>query len=157
MNADMRRQDRKLSDEETITLLDECEYGVLCTVCTDGTPYGVPMNFARVENSLYMHCSNAGGLRLTNISHNTSASFTVINHVELLSDKFSTKYCSAIAFGTAHIVADVNEKKSALTALIQKYSPDFMEKGLAYIERAHEETCVIRLDIDSVSGKGRKN
>lgn len=37
---EMRRKDRMLTDEEAYKLLKETEYGVLSTICPDGTPYG---------------------------------------------------------------------------------------------------------------------
>ena len=43
MMPEMRRKDRQLPEEEAVRLLQDCRFGVLCTVCADGTPYGIPM------------------------------------------------------------------------------------------------------------------
>ena len=46
MFAEMRRQDRKLTQEEAEAILREGQYGVLSTTGEDGYPYGVPVSYA---------------------------------------------------------------------------------------------------------------
>lgn len=156
MTTEMRRKDRQLTDAETQELLTKGEYGVLSTICPDGMPYGVPMSYAVMGNVIYMHCSSAGGQRLTNIAHCSDACFTMIDQVELLPDKFATKYLSVIASGTISVVADDGEKRQAMVALLQKYSSEFMEKGLRYLDASIGKIEVLRFDIISMTGKGRK-
>ena len=69
--------------------------------------------------------------------------------------KFGTKYESAIAFGSATAVDDA-EKRTALKDLLEKYSQNFMKEGLEYIENLFDKTKVYRIDIQSVTGKARK-
>ena len=45
MEKDMRRNEKAISRDECVQVLDTAEYGVLSTVSTDGTPYGTPLNF----------------------------------------------------------------------------------------------------------------
>lgn len=156
MTTEMRRKDRQLTDAETQELLTKGEYGVLSTISPDGTPYGVPMSYAVISNVIYMHCSSAGGQRLTNIAHCSDACFTIINQVQLLPDKFATKYLSAIVDGKISVVTDDAEKRHAMVAILQKYSSEFMEKGLHYLDAAIDKIEVLRFDIVSMTGKGRK-
>lgn len=156
MTTEMRRKDRLLPEEETRMLLAGGEYGVLATICPDGTPYGVPMSYVMVGNVIYMHCSNAGGQRLTNIAHCSDACFTVIDQVQLLPDQFATKYLSAIASGKISVVADEEEKRQAMIGILEKYSDEFMEKGLRYLNDAFDKIVVLRFDITAMTGKGRK-
>lgn len=153
---EMRRKDRALDIEETMQLLEKTEYGVLSTVGEDGVPYGVPLNYALVRQSIYFHGANAEGHKIQNIKNSGKASFTVIDHTEVNPAKFSTKYMSAIAFGTIQIVESDAEKRKGLEAIIRKYSSDYMESGMKYIDQAINNVVVLKLEITEVTGKGKK-
>ena len=112
MNGSMRRTDRQLTNEETLRLFHEAEYGVLSLIDEDNVPYGVPMSFALCDNVIYFHCSAAGGKRISGIRHDPNACFTVIEHTKLLPQQFATLYMSGIAYGTIEIVADETEKRN---------------------------------------------
>ena len=43
MKKDMRRNEKAISRDECVQVLDTAEYGVLSTVSTDGTPYGLSL------------------------------------------------------------------------------------------------------------------
>lgn len=73
----------------------------------------------------------------------------------MLPEKFSTKYKSAIVFGKAEILEDGEEKMQGILALMEKYSPDFLEEGRAYAERAFAKFKVIKIVPEYISGKGR--
>ena len=62
MFAEMRRQDRLLSQEETVQILERGEYGVLSMYDTSGYPYGVPVNCVYEDGKLYIHCARSAGL-----------------------------------------------------------------------------------------------
>ncbi|MDO5519445.1 MAG: pyridoxamine 5'-phosphate oxidase family protein [bacterium] len=153
---EMRRKDRQLSEEETVQLFETTGYGVLSTVSVDGTPYGVPMSFAYKDHCIFMHGAKAEGHKLQNIAANAEGCFTVVDQVQTLPEQFATKYMSAIAFGKIQVVEEEEQKRIALEALIKKYSPDFYEEGLSYIERAAANTTVLKLEITNMTGKGRK-
>ena len=53
----MRRKDREVSAEKAWEIVERCSYGVLAMTKPDGTPYAVPVNFAREGNCLYIHCA----------------------------------------------------------------------------------------------------
>lgn len=40
--------------------------------------------------------------------------------------------------------------------ILNKYSPDFIEKGKTYIQNASSKTKVIKITIEHISGKARK-
>ena len=42
---EMRRQDRKLDQEEIMEILNMGEYGVLATVMDDGKTYSIPLSY----------------------------------------------------------------------------------------------------------------
>ncbi len=154
MHTNIRRKDRAISEQEALGILEKAEYGVLSTVSENGEPYGVPLNFCVNGKSIYIHCATEGR-KLDNISYNSSVSFCVVGETQVMSEKFGTKYESAIVFGTAASVDDA-EKQIALEGLVAKYSQDFMKEGLKYIENLFGKTKVYRIDVQSVTGKARK-
>lgn len=149
----MRRTDKELSIEAAKRILNAGSYGVLSTVDGDGNPYGVPVNYVFVDNVIYIH-SAVVGHKLNNISFNSHVSFCVVQRAEVIPEKFSTEYASAIAFGIASIVEDDEEKVEGLRKLVSKYSADFFGEGIEEIERSLNVTTVIRIDILHLAGKG---
>ncbi len=154
MFKQIRRQDRALNQTETLAIINNGEYGVLSTADDNNQPYGIPVSYAIIDNSIYIHSATEGH-KLENIAANSKVSFCVVGKTEVLPSKFSTKYKSAIVFGTASLI-NGTEKRESLTALITKYSPDFQEKGAKYIDSLYERTAVIKVKIDHFSGKSRK-
>lgn len=151
----IRRQDRVIREEEAMDLLNTVEYGVLSTVSADGQPYGVPLNFCVIDRCIYFH-SAVEGRKIDNIKHNKSVSFCLVGKTEVLPDKFSTKYESAIASGLVEEVFD-HEKQTALEGLLYKYSPEWIDKGKKYIDGLREKTRVFKITINNLSGKARRN
>jgi len=154
MQRPIRRADRALTNEQAIEILQKGEYGILSTVSDDGQPYGVPVSFTYVNNTLYFHCA-VEGHKLDNLASNPRISFCVVGATEVLPDKFATRYESAIVFGKASELTG-DEKHSGLTALLKKYSTAFLEKGERYINSDIEKTRVFKIEIESLSGKARK-
>ena len=80
----------------------------------------------------------------------------MVGKTEVLPEKFSTRYESVIVSGEAEVVVDPIMKKNALGALVAKYAPDNIAAGEAYIEKLMDQTTVVRVSIDHLSGKSRK-
>ena len=154
MFREMRRHDRALSAAEAETLLAHGEYGVLSTSGEGGYPYGVPLSYAYVDGVVYFHSAMTGA-KLDNLAVCDKVSFCVVGRTQTLPDKFSTEYESVVVFGRATAVTG-EEKQKALLALVQKYSPDFLESGKAYIERAAAKTNVIKVAVEHMTGKARR-
>ena len=150
----MRRSDRAISKEETMQLLNNCEYGVLSSVSESGEPYGVPLSYYLVDDAIYFH-SALEGKKLDNFLSNSTVSFCVVGKTEILQSKFSTKYESVIVSGIIEEATD-NEKQIGLEGLVKKYSPNFITEGLKYIDKAKDETKVLKLTIKNMTGKARK-
>jgi uncharacterized protein len=70
-------------------------------------------------------------------------------------DKFGTKYESVIVSGQIEEVFG-NNKQIALEGLLKKYSSDYFNNGLKYIETLMEKTRVFKVYIIHLSGKARK-
>ncbi len=154
MFKEIRRKEKKLNNEESISLLKESNYGILSVCLNNGYAYGVPLNFVYSNGAIYFHCAKEGQ-KLEAINGNDKVSFSIVNNVELLPSKFDTNYESVITFGKAYEVFE-DEKKQALLALINKYSKDYLKEGTAYIERAQDKIKIIKIEIEHITGKGKK-
>lgn len=154
MFREMRRKDKQLTMEESIEILRNNEIGVLSTICENGYPYGVPLNYVYYNNSIYFHCAKIGQ-KLDNIKSCDKVSFCVYCDVELLPDKFDTNYKSVILFGKATEINEL-EKEEALLKLIKKYSSKFIEEGKNYIEKAKGTALVYKINIEHITGKAQK-
>lgn len=149
----MRRRDKELPPEVAKKILRNGSFGVLSTADAKGIPYGVPVNYVYVDNVIYVHSAIVGH-KLQNIASNSDVSFCVVQRAEVIPEKFSTDYRSAIAFGRAIIVQDSQEKVDSLKKLVAKYSADFLSEGAEEIDASLDVTAVIRIDILHLTGKG---
>ncbi|MDF2569190.1 MAG: hypothetical protein K0R55_794 [Sporomusa sp.] len=149
----MRRIDRQVTNDETIKILEKCEYGVLSMVNQDNYPYGVPISYVYKDGCIYFH-SAVEGYKLDNIAANSKVSFCVVGRKKSLPEKFTTSYESVIAFGEASQVSG-QEKRDALLALIAKYAPEHMEKGKEYIHASEDKTIVVKIAVNHMTGKVR--
>ncbi|WP_285702073.1 pyridoxamine 5'-phosphate oxidase family protein, partial [Enterococcus thailandicus] len=86
---------------------------------------------------------------------NYKVSYIVDANENVIPDKFSTPYSSAIVFGKACTVEN-EEKKNALVEIIKKYSKGFFEEGMKYIEKDVNLTTVVKIEIDHISGKASR-
>ncbi|MDO4159319.1 MAG: pyridoxamine 5'-phosphate oxidase family protein [Prevotellaceae bacterium] len=152
-NSEVRRRDRLLKEEAAIELLKSGEYGYLSMTREDRTAYGIPISYAwNEDNSIYLHCAPVG-TKLKCLSCNAEVSFCVVGKTHVISDKFTTEYESIIMQCTAHTGLSDEEKHHALELILDKYSPNDKEIGLKYAEKSFHRTEIIRLDINSCSGK----
>jgi len=155
MFRNMRRSDKAITEKEALDLLAKGEYGILSTVGENGYAYGVPLSYCFRDGNIYFHAATEG-LKIDNILFNNKVCFTVVGNTKLLPEQFSTNYESVIAFGKASIV-EADEKMQGLKFIIEKYSPEFLQSGLEYIERAHSATKVMKIEVEKITGKaGRK-
>ena len=150
----LRRKDRAIPQDEAMAILNKAEYGVLSTISDNGEPYGVPLNFCIIDGYIYFHCA-VEGQKIDNITQNSSVSFCAVGNTKILPDEFGAKYESVIVSGEVEEVADIN-KQIALEGLLHKYSPEFFDNGIEYIETLREKARVFRISIDRLTGKARK-
>lgn len=149
-----RRSDRTIASEEAAALLAGGLYGVLSTVGPDGLPYGVPLSYIVRDGAIYFHCAN-DGRKLEHLDARPAVSFCVVGKVRTLPRHFATEYESAIASGRASRV-EGEEKRLALVGILEKYSPEFMPEGQKYLAAKIDAVTVVRIDIDTLSGKARR-
>jgi len=149
----VRRQDRLLGEEGAIDLLKRGEYGVLSVSCPQNRVYGVPLNYVwDGKQSIYVHCAPEGR-KLVCIDNDPRVSFCVVGRTRPIAEKFTTEYESIILDCRAERGLSADERMHALQLLVEKYSPEFREKGQHYAEKSFARTEIVRLTINSWSGK----
>lgn len=149
----MRRADRGISEEAAYELLAGGEYGFLATVCGDGQPYVVPLNYAVSDGVIYIHGTAGVSQRNQNMDQNPRVCFTVVGKTEVLPAEFSTNYESVVVTGTAGRAAD---PQKGLLLLTEKYSPEYTDKAKQYIAAALDKTAVYEIKIEAITGKARR-
>jgi len=155
----LRRKERKMDEGEALGILRRCDWGVLSLVGSDGTPYGVPLNYVLEEQGetmrLVMHCAREGR-KIDCLKANPLGAFVVVEGARMLPEKFSTAYASAMVSGPVDIVDGREEKRELLRRLVARLSPEFTARGEKHIEHRLDDCLVLRLEIRTVCAKGRK-
>ena len=149
----MRRSDRELPRNEALAILTRGEYGTLSLVDSEGLPYAVPMNYAVSGDCIHFHGA-LEGTKIDALESTAHAAFCVVGETRILPASFSTLYESCIVRGPVKEVFG-EDKQKALEGLIIKYSVNYLEEGLKYIDKLIDHTRVFALCMDEVSGKIR--
>jgi nitroimidazol reductase NimA-like FMN-containing flavoprotein (pyridoxamine 5'-phosphate oxidase superfamily) len=143
---------RKVKAQE---ILSKGSNGVLSTIGEEGCPYGVPLNYIYLDNCIGFHCA-LQGLKLDNINFNEKVSFCAVTQSDVLGNEFDTAYESAIAFGTATVVADDSEKEDMSLSVLKIYSADYLKAGSAHMKKHWGDTKVVKINIDHRSAKAHE-
>lgn len=155
---EMRYEKRKLPESEARAMFEEAEYCIVSTVDDDGMPYGVPISFVLVDHTLYLHSTNTFGHKLDNFNRDSRVCATVVADAKPAYEAtfFTTRYESAMIFGTIREVPVGPEYRKGLTQLCLKYVPDAQKEISAAIEREVARTAVWAIDIDEITGKASR-
>jgi nitroimidazol reductase NimA-like FMN-containing flavoprotein (pyridoxamine 5'-phosphate oxidase superfamily) len=145
-------------DRETVYgILDE---GFICHVgfAPQGQPFVIPTGYARVDDKLYVHGSQASRmLRTLSGGIDACVTVTIVDGLVLARSAFhhSMNYRSVVIFGRARIVEDREEKMAALVAL----SEHIVRGRWADVREPNEEefikTTVLELPLVEASAKIR--
>ena len=153
MFREMRRKNQALDAQACSAVLDCGTSGVLAVLGDEGYPYAVPLSYAREGDRLYFHCAKAGH-KLDAIRREPKASFCVIDQDEVVPEKYTTYFRSAIAFGRVRELTDDAEKRRAIELLARKYAPDDTdEHRTRAIEGEWAPLCMLEMRIEHMTGK----
>lgn len=162
----MRRNEFNIEDKaQIIALLAKCEYGTLSLIDTEGLPYGVPLNFVWWEEGIALHGAREGK-KMQLLAHNPIVSFNVVKRYSLIPSYFSKtrSACPATQFfgsvtiaGTIQLIETLEDKASALNALMQKLQPemgyDTIDQNNPIYETMLKKTAVMKLTPKSLTCK----
>ena len=151
----MRKSEYEITDRAEIDAIlnraPVCRLGL----SAGDRPYVVPLAFGYDGDSLYFH-SSPRGMKMEMIRRNPRVCFEVDTDIEVVASgdpcRWHIRYTSVIGFGTASIVEDAQEKTRALEAIKDHYSAEPVDYGAIPLEAV----AVIRVDIESVTGRARR-
>ncbi|WP_333824844.1 pyridoxamine 5'-phosphate oxidase family protein [Pinisolibacter sp.] len=133
---------------------------MLCHVAyaIDGQPYATPTIHWRDGDTLFWHGSSASRM-LRHLAKGAPACLTV-SHLDRLilarcGFNHSVDYRSAMCFGTARIVDDIEEKRTALDRMIDRYYPGRAASLRTATAQEIKATTVISMVIEEASAKVR--
>lgn len=157
-NRVKRRHDRGHYDRETVhALLDAA---ALCHVAyvIDGQPFCTPTLFWREGSRLYWHGSSASRM-LRNLEAGERACLTVTHFDSLVLARsafnHSADYRSVMAFGTARLLEDPEEKARALVMMVDRLFPGRTAGLRPTTALELKATSVVWMDIEDASAKIR--
>ena len=155
--SEMRRTDREVTDRETI-LAWLRETPVARLGFADGNePYVVPLNFGITTTSpltLVFHCATTGR-KLDIMGRNPRVCFEADIPGELkdagaTACRWGMAFRSVIGYGTLEKIADDDEKRSALEALMSKYSS---RKDWQFDPAEFKAVTMLKLRVEEISAK----
>lgn len=156
----MKRKEKEITDRAAIDSLIERAAVCRLGLCRDGRPYVVPLNFGYENGVLYFHSARKGQ-KIDFISANGRVCFELdLDHEIVTADapcRWTMKFRSVIGIGHAVIVEDGKERLRGLKVIMRHYArlaggnDTFTDEE--FEPAVLEKTAVIRVDIDSVTGK----
>ena len=153
MFRQMRRIRQQLTREETEQILREGTSGVLAVLGDGGYPYAVPLSYCYENGRIWFHGAKTGH-KIEAVRSYDKASFCVIGQDEVVPERYTTRYRSAIVFGRIREVTDDAEKWAAAAMLGDKYYPGAArEYRDAEIRREWPPLVVMVLEIEHMTGK----
>ena len=145
-------------DRETVyRILDEV---LICHVgfAEEGQPYIIPINFARVEDTIVLHGAKASRL-LKHIAagHPVCIEATLVDGLVLARSVFhhSVNYRSVVLFGSGRLLEDEQEKLAALQAITEHLIPGRWQEARLPNRQELNATSVVSIKIDEASAKVR--
>ncbi len=138
-------------------ILDE---GLICHVgfAVDGRPFVIPTGYARVEDQLFIHGSQASRmLRTLADGVDVCITVTLLDGLVLARSAFhhSMNYRSAVIFGRAILVEDGTTKIAALTAFSEHVIPGRWAEVREPTVQELKATSVLCLELNEASAKVR--
>lgn len=149
---------RGVYDRESVYgILDE---GFICHVgfAVDGKPVVIPTGYARVDDRLYIHGSQASRmLRTLSEGIDVCVTVTLIDGLVLARSAFhhSINYRSVVVFARASLVEDANDKNAALFAFSEHVIPGRWNDVREPTPEELQMTTVLWLELTEASAKVR--
>jgi uncharacterized protein len=156
----VRRKPKRGSYDRALVhrILDEA---LTCHVAfvDDGRPFAIPTIHARVGEVLYLHGSR--GSRMLKVLAGgipCCVTATLVDELVLTRSAIhhSLNYRSAMVLGTASVVEDETEKRSALQAVVDHIAAGRSQEVRGPDEKELRGTEVLRLEIEEASAKLRQ-
>ena len=148
----MRRQDLVLDRDASLAVIDQNHFAVFCLNDPEQRPYGVPLDYVRKENVLYFHGAKEGR-KVSCMKVHPWACAVIIGENEIIPEKFGRQYQSVIVEGSVEFIDDPEMKRQVMSWVVQKKSPDYIEKGQKIIEKMLDRVLIYKMNMEVISGK----
>jgi nitroimidazol reductase NimA-like FMN-containing flavoprotein (pyridoxamine 5'-phosphate oxidase superfamily)/GNAT superfamily N-acetyltransferase len=137
-------------------ILDEALVCHVAVSLPDG-PHVLPTAHVRVGDRVYLHGARANHLLRAALGAPTTLAVTLIDGIVFSRESFhhSMNYRSVVLFGTASEVADLDEKLTALRALVEHIAPGRYAEALPPKPEEVAATLVLSFPIEEGSAKVR--
>ncbi|MHB1484269.1 MAG: pyridoxamine 5'-phosphate oxidase family protein [Saccharofermentanales bacterium] len=149
----MRRSEQEITEKKEIEKILEQSEIIRIAMVDNGTPYLVAMNFAYENGVIYLHSAKEGR-KIDVLRKNNNIAFQCEIGVEIIHNEDScscnTRYLSVFGNGKVDLIDETNEKTAAMNAIMTKYTKS---SGFAYPEAVLGRTLVIKVEIESMTGK----
>ena len=150
----MRRGEKEIEDREEIEEI--VRRALVCRLgkVDEGRPYVVPLSFGSAEGYLYLHSASAGR-KIEVLRRSPEICFEMDVDCEVAraeqACQWGMRFRSVIGFGRAEFLEDAEEKRKGLEVIMGHYA----ESGeiFSFADREVERTVVIRVKVESMSGK----
>ena len=147
------RKNKKLSNEDCITILKNETRGVLSVIGDEGYPYGMPMNhfYNDEDGCIYFHTGNIGH-RLEALKKCDKVSFCTYDKGYRNEGEWAFNVKSVIVFGKIEILNDIKTITDITTKLSYKFTNDeeYIKKE---IEQSGHRTLLLKLKPEHICGK----
>ena len=155
----MRRAEREVTDRgQLLEIIGRCTCCRVAFSDPEGA-YIVPLSFAFVPGQpdrFYFHGAKTGR-KASLIAQKPKVGFELDCAYELVAGQsgcqYSCRYQSIVGTGVIGEVQDMEEKKQALSALMQQYEPS---RSFAFTDEQAQAVAVYRLDVTAMTGKQRQ-
>lgn len=154
MFREMRRSDKAGTREEAVAMMEKATNGVLAVQGDDGYPFAVPVSFAFKDDKIVFHCSLEGH-KVDAMKKDPKVSFCVIDADNIIPEKFTTLFRSAIAFGKARLLTEGEEFLWAMKTIGEKYTPKEMGTGGfdKYMKAQEGRFHAVVIDVEHLTSK----
>lgn len=152
MFREMRVKKRLMSEEDAEELLKSASHGVLAVAGDEGYPYAVPVSFVYKDRKIYIH-SALEGHKVDAVKQNSKVSFCVVTVDNVVPEKLTTRYASAVAFGTAKILTSKGETEPYARLLAEKYGCHDEMIIQNELNRYAGKYCILEIVVDHLTGK----
>ena len=152
-----RLRERGLTDRRG--LHDVLDAGLICHlgVVIDGTPVVLPTGYGRIGETLFLHGSSANRSLLAAAGTEVCVTVTLLDGLVCARSVFhnSMNYRSAVIYGTARLVADDDERMTAIEAITEHLIPGRWDNSRRPTKKEMAATAVLALSLAEASVKVR--
>jgi uncharacterized protein len=150
----------KRADYDRRAIYDILDEGFICHVgfAINGQPFVIPTGYARAEDRLYIHGSQASRmLRVLSEGVDVCVTVMLLDGLVLARSAFhhSMNYRSVVVFGRASLVEDKEEKLKALLALSEHIIPGRWAEVREPTDSEMKATTVLSVPLTEASAKVR--